>query len=78
MAKNVIINGATYNAVPYVSIPLSGGSGNATFYETSDATAAAANILSGYSAYGASGLVNGTATVPTVSQDSSTKVLTIS
>jgi len=78
MAKNVIINGATYNAVPYVSIPLSGGNGNATFYETSDATAAAANILSGYSAYGASGLVNGTATVPTVSQDSSTKVLTIS
>lgn len=78
MAKNVIINGASYNAVPYVQIPLAGGGGNATFFETSDATAAAANILSGYSAYGASGKLTGTATVPTISQDSSTKVLTIS
>lgn len=78
MAKNVIINGASYNSVPYVQIPLSGGGGNAVFYETSDATAAAANILSGYSAYGASGKLTGTATVPTISQDGSTKVLTIS
>ena len=78
MAKNVIINGASYNAVPSVQIPLSGGGGNAIFYETSDATAAAANILSGYSAYGVSGKINGQATVPTVSQDSTTKVLTIS
>lgn len=78
MAKNVIINGASYNAVPYVSIPLSGGGGNATFYETSDATAQAANILSGYSAYGASGKISGSATMPTISQDGTTKVLTIS
>lgn len=78
MAKNVIINGASYNAVPYVQIPLAAGGGNAVFYETSDATAAAANILSGYSAYGASGKLTGTATVPTISQDGSTKVLTIS
>jgi hypothetical protein len=78
MAKNVIINGATYNAVPYVNIPLAAGGGNATFFETSDATAAAANILSGFSAYGASGLINGTATTPSISQDSTTKVLTIS
>lgn len=78
MAKNVIINGASYNAVPYVQIPIAGGGGNAVFYETSDATAAAANILSGYSAYGASGKLTGTATMPTISQDGSTKVLTIS
>lgn len=78
MAKNVIINGASYNAVPYVNIPLAAGGGNATFYETSDATAAAANILAGYSAYGASGLINGSATVPSISQDAQTKVLTIS
>ena len=78
MAKNVIINGATYNAVPHVAIPLSAGGGNAIFYETSDATAAAANILAGYSAYGPSGKVTGSATMPTVSQDSTTKVLTIS
>jgi len=78
MAKNVIINGNSYNSVPYVSIPLSGGGGNATFYETSDATAAAANILTGYSAYGASGKIDGSATVPTISQDGATHVLTIS
>lgn len=78
MAKNVIINGSSYNSVPYVSIPLAAGGGNATFYETSDATAQAANILSGFSAYGASGKINGSATMPTISQDGTTKVLTIS
>lgn len=78
MAKNVIINGSSYNNVPYVNIPLAAGGGNATFYETSDSTAGAANILSGYSAYGASGKINGQATVPTISQDGTTKVLTIS
>ena len=78
MAKNVIINGVTYASVPHVNIPLSGGGGNATFYDTTDATADAAAILAGYSAYGASGKVSGTATMPTVSQDGTTKVLTIS
>ena len=78
MAKNVIINGASYNAVPSVQVPLSAGSGNAIFYETSDANAEAANILSGYSAYGANGKVNGSLSVPTISQDGTTKVLTIS
>ena len=78
MAKNVIINGNSYNAVPSVQIPLVGGGGNAVFYETSDATASSANILAGYSAYGASGLVSGTVTTPTISQDGTTKVLTIS
>jgi hypothetical protein len=78
MAKNVIINGASYNSVPYVNIPLAAGGGNATFYETSDATAQAANILSGYTAYGANGKVVGQATAANISQDSTTKVLTIS
>lgn len=76
--KNVIINGATYNSVPYVNIPLAAGGGNAVFYETSDATAQAASIISGYTAYGASGKITGSATFPSVSQDSTTKVLTIS
>lgn len=78
MAKNVIINGSSYNAVPSVQIPLSGGGGNAVFYETSDATAAAANIMSGYTAYGASGKISGQLTAPTISQDGTSKVLTIS
>lgn len=77
MAKNVVINGASYNAVPYVQIPQVGG-GNAIFYETSDATAQAANILAGYSAYGASGKIDGQATAANISQDGTTKVLTIS
>lgn len=78
MAKNVIINGISYTAVPYINVPLSTGNGNATFYDTSNATASASSILNGFSAYTASGLVNGSATMPTVSQDSTTKVLTIS
>lgn len=78
MAKNVIINGASYNSVPYVQIPLASGGGNAVFYETSDATGQAAHILAGYTAYGVSGKISGSLTVPTISQDVSTMVLTIS
>lgn len=78
MAKNVVINGASYNAVPYVQIPLSGGGGNAVFYETSDATADASHILAGYTAYNASGKISGNATAATITQDGTTKVLTIS
>ena len=58
MAQNVIINGVTYNAVPEVDIPKSGG-GNAKFYDTSGASAAAADILTGKTAFGASGSVSG-------------------
>lgn len=78
MAKNIQINGASYNAVPYIKCPLAGTTGDALFYETSDATATAASILSGYSAYTAGGKVNGTATTPTITQDGTTKALTIS
>lgn len=78
MAKNVIINGVAYNAVPSVQIPLSGGGGNAVFYETSDATASASAIVSGYSAYGPSGKISGQVTLPTISQDSTSKILSIS
>lgn len=58
MAKNVIINGATYNSVPYVNIPQTDGK-EASFYDTSDATAEASHVLAGKTTYGASGLVNG-------------------
>lgn len=78
MAKNVIINGASYNSVPYVQIPMSEGGGNAVFYETSDATAGAAHVLAGYTAYGNAGKMTGTATAATVSQDPTTYVLSIS
>lgn len=58
MAQNVIINGVTYQSVPEVDIPKSGG-GTAKFYDTASADAAATNILTGKTAYGASGEITG-------------------
>lgn len=58
MAKNVIINGVTYQAVPAVDMPQVGG-GKAYFYDSSDADAAAANVLSGKTYYAAGGKANG-------------------
>lgn len=58
MAQNVIINGVTYSSVPEVDIPKNGG-GTAKFYDTTDGTAAAADILTGKKAYNASGAVDG-------------------
>ena len=60
MAKNVKINGVTYENVPQVEIPLADNSGNsAVFFDTGAADAAAGDILSGKKAFGPSGLVNG-------------------
>lgn len=73
--KTVIINGVTYQNVPQVNIPTADGI--ATFFETSGANVTAGDILSGKIAYGVSGLVTGNLTVPTISQDSVTKVLSI-
>lgn len=58
MAQNVIINGVTYQSVPEVDIPKSGG-GTAKFYDTAGATASASDILTGKSAFGASGSIGG-------------------
>ena len=58
MAQNVIINGVTYQNVPEVDIPKNGG-GTAKFYDTASATAAAADILTGKSAFGPSGSIGG-------------------
>lgn len=60
MAKpNVLINGVTYNTVPYVQIPLSGTPGNASFYYTADGDAIGANLLDGKVAYSGSGEIVG-------------------
>lgn len=58
MAQNVIINGVTYQSVPEVDIPKSGG-GTAKFFDTAGADFAAADLLTGKSAFGASGSVSG-------------------
>lgn len=51
MAQNVVINGVTYQSVPKVEIPKSGG-GTAEFMDTSDATlASGGSMLSGVTAY---------------------------
>lgn len=51
MAQNVVINGVTYENVPEVDIPTSGG-GTAEFFDTSDATlSSGAQVLNGYTAY---------------------------
>ena len=50
MAVNVVINGVTYSNCPEVDIPLSGG-GTAKFMDTSDANAAAGDMLSSKTAY---------------------------
>lgn len=58
MAQNVVINGVTYQSVPEVDIPKSGG-GTAKFYDTAGADAAAGDILSGKKAFGSSGELTG-------------------
>lgn len=58
MAKNVIINSVTYQNVPEVDIPQSGG-GTAKFYDTGDADITSADVLTGKTAFGSSGSVSG-------------------
>lgn len=58
MAQNVIINGVTYQNVPEVDIPKSGG-GTAKFFDTASADISASDVLTGKTAYGSSGEVSG-------------------
>ena len=75
---SVVINGVTYSSVPSVQIPKS-GSGTATFWDTSEADAVAGNILTGKTAYGASGEISGSmANNGAVSGEISTKAGTVS
>lgn len=69
MAQNVIINGVTYQSVPQVDIPKSGG-GTAEFYDTSDATLdSGGKMLSGNTAY-----ADGTKYTGTIATKTSTDV----
>ena len=58
---SVVINDVTYQNVPEVDIPKSGG-GTAKFYDASQANAAAADVLSGKVFVGANGEDTGTMT----------------
>lgn len=58
MAQNVIINGVTYQNVPEVDIPKSGG-GTAKFFDTASATVTSSDLLTGKTAFGSAGSVTG-------------------
>ena len=58
MAQNVIINGVTYQNVPEVDIPKSGG-GTAKFFDTAGADVTSADLLTGKTAYSSSGSISG-------------------
>ena len=67
MAKNVVIREVVYNEVPKVTIPLSAGSGEAEFIDTSDATLDnGSKMLNGETAY-----ANGTKITGTIPSKSS-------
>lgn len=73
MAQNVVIRSVTYQNVPSVEIPKSGGGGNAVFIDTSDATLNNASKLpSGVTAY-----ANGTKYTGTAAENDSSD-LTVS
>lgn len=68
MAKNVVIREVEYQNVPKVEIPLSGSSGNAEFYDTSDATLdSGGKMLSGVTAYANGTKYTGTIATKTAS-----------
>ena len=58
MAKDVVIRGVTYGDVPYITIPLESGGGNAEFFDNSAATiSSGSQMLSGVKAVGSDGTV---------------------
>lgn len=58
MAQNVIINGVTYQNVPEVDIPKSGG-GTSKFFDTASGDITSADVLVGKTGFGSSGSVSG-------------------
>lgn len=65
MAQNVVINSVTYQNVPSVEIPKSGG-GTAAFYDTSDGTLSSGDyMLASYTAYANGTKYTGTITTKT-------------
>ena len=58
MAQNVIINGVTYQNVPEVDIPKSGG-GTSKFFDTASGDITSADVLVGKTGFCSSGSVSG-------------------
>lgn len=75
---SVVINGVTYSNCPEVDIPKSGG-GTAKFYDTSEATIAQGDVLTGKKGFGPNGEVSGSmANNGSTSGEISTKAGTVS
>lgn len=56
MAKDVVIRNVDYDSVPFIKIPLQDETGNAVFYDVSDATLdSGGKMLNGVTGYGANG-----------------------
>lgn len=77
MAKNVKVRGVVYTSVPQVHVPLADDSGDATFRDTSDADVTEADVVGGKIFYNANGRGVGAYQAVSVSQDPSTKILSI-
>lgn len=72
MAQNITLMGASYSAVPAVTLPKSGG-GTASFTDVTDTTAAASNVQSGSYFYTSAGTrTQGTLSVVTYYTGSTT------
>lgn len=61
MSQSVVINGITYSDVPSVTIPKT-DSGNATYWDTTGASATSGDILQGKTAFGSAGSISGSMT----------------
>lgn len=71
MAQNITLLGASYSAVPAVTLPKTGG-GTASFTDVTDTTAAAADVASGKYFYTAAGVkTNGALNFSTIYTGSS-------
>lgn len=76
MAQNVVINGVTYQNVPEVDIPKSGG-GTAKFTDITDTTATAGDVLSGKYFYTSGGTKTQGSIASKSSSDMTASTLTV-
>lgn len=76
MAQSVVLQNVTYNDVPAIDVPKSGG-GTARFMDVTNTTAGASNVASGYYFYTSSGVrTQGSASLATATVSGTLLTLT--